>query len=211
MIKKYQFYSLPKHWKYMFILQNPKEDKKELQKVLKRKTWKGRIGSYRTSFKYWIKSDRPEFFDKFLRTVGKSTNGFFKEFYITDCYKKDKSKWEGGKKGKEERRDMEDILKNEIFHCKPTIIFLFGGMAWEFFKKNAREYNLNTKDKKNLKKTIKDAHGHLFWFKLNKNNSDIYLIPLIHFSGSAYNSAPRESYHDYLEEGFTQYKKRARN
>jgi hypothetical protein len=204
MIKEYQFYSLPKKWKYMFVMQNPKEDEKELQKVLKRKTWKGRIGAYRKSFKHWIEN-KPKFFNGFLKVINKkSKKQFFKKFYITDYYKKDKSKWEKNKiKRKKESQDMEEILENEIFHCKPNLIFLFGGMAWGWLKKN---YELHGGHDSN-KKAIRDAHGTLFWFRLPKEKRKIYLIPLIHFSGTAYNSIPEESYFDHLKREWKKYKR----
>jgi len=110
---------------------------------------------------------------------------------------------------------FETYLKNEIEILNPKLIFCFGGQAWnQILKKygsSIRNLNAEKISDKFSKfpyeiTKISKVHGELFEFKINENSDSVYIIPCIHFSGTARNSAPRNSYMDYFKKGLTEYR-----
>ncbi|GBE18922.1 uracil DNA glycosylase superfamily protein [archaeon BMS3Abin16] len=107
------------------------------------------------------------------------------------------------------------FLKKEIEILNPKLIFCFGGEAWNQIFKGyesvIRNEKCNDEKIKEIEKggkitKISDVHGYLFKFKIKDDADSIYILPCIHFSGTARNSAPRNSYIDYFKKGLTEYR-----
>jgi uracil-DNA glycosylase len=198
--------------KYIIVMQNPGLPKnwsnlKEYQ-MLSQTKHDNFISISREYLIQWFRNENTNFHEKFFNVLKEYglvqfnnldnylKNNFLSDFIVTDLVKC---------RAKTEKIKSENItvcsnrfLFNEIHHYgKNKLVFAFSSRAWESL------YSKFIEDQNNDDRRVSNSHGKLF----PVINTNLYFIPLAHFSQRQYNNYLRESYFDYLKEGLEQYRK----
>jgi len=190
----------------MIIIQNPgdlKEGDQEKEDLKKCDNNEQFIKICREAFQGWIeKKQNKNFWSEVIKNVQKidpniKIENILEYFYITDVIKK---------RGKDtEVQPFEkEILKREVETVIPKLILVCGSRAWNSIKDIFETGIIKINNEKDGGiGTVQKEHGFLFKLK----NQEMYIIPLLHFSARVRMNSPRNSYYDYMNEGFEEFMK----
>jgi uracil-DNA glycosylase len=197
--------------KIAFVMQNPGSEGKQEKEDIKGKTNSEMVYVWRKYLKKWIRRNN-NFFDPFFQRLSEYklinykdfetflTNQIFNEIYITDAIK---CRVKTEELRSENFDNCSGFLLQELRAANQlNLIFAFGARTWDWFlKKYAPQIINDNVDIANKKVT--NAHGYLF--KMNIDNQNYFIIPLLHMSPRIVNNILRNSYFDYLEDGLREY------
>jgi uracil-DNA glycosylase len=197
--------------KIAFVMQNPGAEGKQEKEEIKDKASSERVYVWRKYLMKWI-SGNSNFFDPFFQRLSTHklinykdletflTNQIFNEIYFTDAIK---CRVRTGELRSEHFENCSGFLLQELKAADQlNLIFAFGARVWDFFL-NKYSPQLMNDNVDIANKKITHVHGYLF--KMNIDNRDYCIIPLLHMSPRIVNNLLRNSYFDYLEDGLMKY------
>lgn len=222
LIKKLSYTFYPprsKNPEFMLILQNPgkykkdnksdKDEKNEIKAVFR---YPEKLSEFfNIALEDWLFKKNETFMLRFLEIINNSRKSkiteknFLEYMYFTDLVKY-RAGTEDIKIGKKENAEasFDEFIKAEIEELKPKLIFTFSTRTWEIIKRKMNPKLVNKNIKYSNLSAVTNAHGFLY----KSQNSDIYIIPLVHFSRR--NFFLRNSYFDYMKEGVDTYYRKTR-
>jgi hypothetical protein len=122
---------------------------------------------------------------------------FFDDFYMTDIIKYRVGGFNAS--GQRASQAFRRQVKQELAHIDPTIIFVFGGTAWNIIRSHLK---LTPVDPTVGDETsIIDSHGELYY---TDSDTSAFIVPLGHMSGQVWWRFPPEEYVDRLDSALTE-------
>lgn len=163
------------------------------------------VSFYRDLAKDWFLNHRTDFPGEFfpvLQSMGIidysnswreyiQSGEFFDDFYMTDVVK---YRVAGGSTSSLEEWAFRRHLKQELSTISPTVIFVFGGRAWNTIRTHLTLESVGSILGDDSK--ITNAHGELYY---TKSNGCSFVVPLGHMSGNSWWQFPPEDYLNRLE------------